>query len=282
VLITCQDDLCWLIPKDTTDANIDGIPPTIIYFNQKQVVLEICNALRELLPEHMHHRPPLPDPPEYGFDVRSPAEISIAAYYSDFSTTLKRHIHQQFVTGEARILVATTAYGFGIDIPHVQRVIQWGVTKLHDLDDLVQRFRRCGRSKTEQGMCILYYEQQYLGERQESSEGSNKHHMRDKMDQGLWSFINTRTCRRKAILDHYQDIDRAKDNLASGPCCDIHTGDDITKYPCGKGCPAFSEVQAVNYDAPSMPRPPATSQHLQEQVLEYLNGGIKSTIATAQ
>jgi hypothetical protein len=90
------------------------------------------------------------------------------------------------------------------------------------------------------------------------------------MDQGLWSFINTRTCRRKAILDHYQDIDRAKDNLASGPCCDIHTGDDITKYPCGKGCPAFSEVQAVNYDAPSMPRPPATSQHLQEQVLEYL------------
>jgi ATP-dependent DNA helicase RecQ len=106
----------------------------------------------------MHHCPRLPGPPQYGFDVRSLAESIIAVYYADFSTTLKQCIHQQFVTGEARILVATTAYGVGIDIPHIQRVIQWGMMKLDDLDDLVQRFGRCVQSRNVQGLCILYYE----------------------------------------------------------------------------------------------------------------------------
>jgi superfamily II DNA helicase RecQ len=48
-LIACQEDLLWLIPQGTMDTNIDGIPPTIIYVNQKQVGLDICNALQRVL-----------------------------------------------------------------------------------------------------------------------------------------------------------------------------------------------------------------------------------------
>lgn len=118
LLIICQSDLPWLIPKGTTDANIDRIPPAIIYVSEKQVGLDICESLRKLLPQNLHRRPPLPDPPEYGFDVRSPAEKTIAVYYSDFSITLKESIHEQFVSVEARMsrLMHTLSAELEIDV----------------------------------------------------------------------------------------------------------------------------------------------------------------------
>jgi hypothetical protein len=80
-----------------------------------------------MLPTRMHTRPQIPDDPVYGTETRSPAEICIAVFYANYSQARKAVVHDQFTQGETRILVATDAYGVGINIPKVRRAIQWGL-----------------------------------------------------------------------------------------------------------------------------------------------------------
>jgi hypothetical protein len=67
----------------------------------------------------MHTRPQIPDDPVYGTETRSPAEICIAVFYANYSQARKAVVHDQFIQGETHILVATDAYGVGINIPRL-------------------------------------------------------------------------------------------------------------------------------------------------------------------
>jgi len=62
-------------------------------------------------------------------------------------------------------MIATSAWGLGINDIGVERVIQWGVKRLDNLDTLVQRFGRCARDPTKQGPCLLFTEKVYIGPR---------------------------------------------------------------------------------------------------------------------
>ena len=45
--------------------------------------------------------------------------------------------------GILRVIIATTAFGMGVDIPDVQKVIHWGLPATHE--EYVQEAGRCGR-----------------------------------------------------------------------------------------------------------------------------------------
>ncbi|RPB18405.1 hypothetical protein L211DRAFT_764423, partial [Terfezia boudieri ATCC MYA-4762] len=61
--------------------------------------------------------------------------------------------------GDTRIMVATSAWGMGINDSHVERVIQWRVGAIPTLDTLIQHFGRCARNPLLQGVCIAFVEQ---------------------------------------------------------------------------------------------------------------------------
>ncbi|KAF8924526.1 hypothetical protein BGZ58_001702, partial [Dissophora ornata] len=50
---------------------------------------------------------------------------NIAVYHSIKSPELKKHILDQFRTGEVRLLLATEAVGMGCDINDIARVVQY-------------------------------------------------------------------------------------------------------------------------------------------------------------
>jgi len=80
--------------------------------------------------------------------VRSPAEKAITVYYSILSETMKQHIVSTWKEGSTRIIVATSAWGMGINNSFVERVIQWKIAKLESLDTLMQSFGRCARDSS--------------------------------------------------------------------------------------------------------------------------------------
>ncbi|RPB21214.1 hypothetical protein L211DRAFT_765777, partial [Terfezia boudieri ATCC MYA-4762] len=131
-------DLEFLIPKAKPGQilNISLIPKTLLYIDNKQDAPKIADELRLLLPLELRVRPIRPT--AWNGDPRSQAEV--------------------IKTGKSRIMIATSAWGLGINDKDVERVIQWGIRRLDNLDTLVQRFGRCARDPNKQGVCILFTE----------------------------------------------------------------------------------------------------------------------------
>ena len=114
----------------------------------------------------------------------------------------------------------------GIDDPDIERVIQWGVKHLDNLDTMIQHFRHAARNRVIQGIYILFTEPIFIGPRTRTKEGKKGKRTPEKqrgdLEDGLYKFINTTKCRRKVFLGYYTDADyhvQSKD-LSTGPCCD--------------------------------------------------------------
>ena len=228
--------------------------------DHKPTAHKIAFYLQSLLPEITHNRPELER--RWDFDPRSRSERIITPYHATLSSTMKEYIRADWRSGKSRILVATSAWGMGIDDPNVERVIQWKAKPLTNLDTLIQRFGRCARNPTLQGVCILYYEKDCLGDRVISfgttggtSTGGTKRNLdgepkkrstaeerRGKLETGLYKYINaghnsksngnttTISCRRKVILGYYADQQYSDPGIYTARCCDLCGVEEIQRF----------------------------------------------------
>ncbi|KAI5780569.1 P-loop containing nucleoside triphosphate hydrolase protein [Peziza echinospora] len=166
-------DLDFLVPRATGTQNRDpqhdnrdefglpihynqmDIPLTIIYADCKQLYHSITDYLHSLLQASTKIRPELRG--HWDKDPRSRAKKIITIYHSSLSPTMKKLTQTHWRDGTTRILVATSAWGMGINDKKIQIVTQWRV-KIENLDTLIQHFRRAGREPTLQAVCILFAE----------------------------------------------------------------------------------------------------------------------------
>lgn len=67
----------------------------------------------------------------------------VRAYHAGLSANDRRHIQQRFVAGKLRIIVATIAFGLGINNGHIDGVIHFNMPK--SFDNYLQEIGRAGR-----------------------------------------------------------------------------------------------------------------------------------------
>jgi hypothetical protein len=58
--------------------------------------------------------------------------------------------------GSCRIVVATVSLGMGMDLPDVERIVQFGLPPSPNLSDIWQRFRRAMRKREGQGVAYIF------------------------------------------------------------------------------------------------------------------------------
>ncbi|THU53675.1 hypothetical protein C4D60_Mb10t16950 [Musa balbisiana] len=129
--------------------------------------------------------------------------IKAGIYHGQMGSSDREKTHRSFIKDELQILVATIAFGMGIDKPNVRCIIHYGCPK--SLESYYQESGRCGRDGLP-SVCWLYYSRSdftkadfYCAEAH--SESQRKAIMESFRAAEKYCFLAT--CRRKFLLQYF-------------------------------------------------------------------------------
>ncbi|XP_069133620.1 ATP-dependent DNA helicase Q1-like [Argopecten irradians] len=86
-----------------------------------------------------------------GLDERG---IKAGSYHSDMTATQRSRVHKLWLANKIKVVVATVAFGMGIDKPDVRFVIHHSLSK--SMENLYQESGRAGRDE-QVAHCIIFY-----------------------------------------------------------------------------------------------------------------------------
>ncbi len=132
------------------------------------------------------------------------------AYHAGLDAKLRAQRQDEFLNEDVDVIVATIAFGMGIDKPDVRFVIHYNIPK--SIENYYQETGRAGRDGME-GKCILYYSHKDVAKLE--------HFMRDKplserevgaqLINETVSYAESSVCRRKSLLHYFgEGYDDAK------------------------------------------------------------------------
>jgi len=136
--------------------------------------------------------------------------INCAAYHAGLDVEIRNYVQDAFAKDNIQIVVATIAFGLGIDKPNIRFVIHFQPP--HTLESYYQEIGRAGRDGLAAEALFLY--DQADGERikKRISEGENQQRVNVELQrfQALLGFADTQICRRQVLLNYFAQYTQNK------------------------------------------------------------------------
>ncbi len=141
--------------------------------------------------------------------------ISVLPYHAGMDSAVRSQNQDSFLMEKADIIVATIAFGMGIDKPDVRYVLHYDMPK--SLEGYYQETGRGGRDGGE-GQCIAFYAYKDLDKLRKFMQGKPvaEQEIGNQLLLETQAYAESSICRRKLLL-HYFGEEYQEDNCG---CCD--------------------------------------------------------------
>ncbi len=184
-----RSSIAWLIANQTSGS-------TIVYATSRKDCEELADYLSQALP------------PEY--------RKQVASYHAGMNAEKRTSVHNRFMSGFLKVVVATNAFGMGIDKSDIRQVIHAGVPD--SLEAYFQEIGRAGRDGLG-ARCMMVLLPGSDVKRREflMRESSDRQALARFAKVRDWVWLGDR-CRRGFLLDYFGDTHDGKNPVCCSTC----------------------------------------------------------------